>query len=137
MGTKAFRASVSRQDRKSASRQPRLVVSGCKNRCFSPVLEPERLRSGAAEAERTTERLRGVFWRTSDKCGKQARWWESGVKSYYKAEHRSPPGSPSPPCSIRSTLDLFLLYSVEDLVGIILSKRLLCLLLALSVCCSL
>lgn len=59
MGTKAFRASVSRQDRKSASRQPRLVVSGCKNRCFSPVLEPERLRSGAAEAERRTERLRG------------------------------------------------------------------------------
>lgn len=29
----------------------------------------------------------------SDKCRKQARRWESGVKSHYEAEHRSPPMS--------------------------------------------
>lgn len=37
----------------------------------------------------------------SGKCRKQARWWESGVKSHYETEHRSPPVSL---CSLCITL---------------------------------
>lgn len=80
-----------------------MVVSGYKTIVFfCSVVEPKRLRSGAAEAELATGRRRTVFWHTSDKRGKQARWWESGVKSHYKAEHRSPPGSPSPLAALSS-----------------------------------
>ncbi len=35
----------------------------------------------------------GTLFSTCGKCRKQARWWESGVKSHYETEHRSPPMS--------------------------------------------
>lgn len=63
------------------------------NHCF--VLLPALMHhsSGVTEAERVTSCNRSIIWHMSDKSRKQARWWESGVKSHHEAEHRSPPTS--------------------------------------------